>query len=189
MYIKRAWAATCAILFVPARSRNPLHAHSQAQISRVLTRGGAHPDRCAPGKAVAQGAQGTGRVPGPVAGRSARGNRAARSGKQDAVQAGYAREDRRPAAGLRPGSAGGGQSPAARALSNPPSVYCGHLAAAFPMSVIETGRLCLREMADGDAPFILEVLTDPDFVANVGDRGVHELAAARRYIVEGPGAS
>ena len=57
------------------------------------------------------------------------------------------------------------------------------------MSVIETGRLCLREMADSDAPFILEVLTDPDFVANVGDRGVHELAAARRYIVEGPGAS
>ncbi|HEX5461715.1 MAG TPA: GNAT family N-acetyltransferase [Steroidobacteraceae bacterium] len=57
------------------------------------------------------------------------------------------------------------------------------------MRVIETARLRLREMADDDAPFILEVLTDPDFVANVGDRGVHELAGARRYILEGPGAS
>ena len=36
---------------------------------------------------------------------------------------------------------------------------------------------------------ILEVLTDPDFVANVGDRGVHDLAVARRYITEGVGAS
>ena len=57
------------------------------------------------------------------------------------------------------------------------------------MRVLETARLRLREMADDDAPFVLEVLTDPDFVANVGDRGVHELASARRYILEGPGAS
>jgi RimJ/RimL family protein N-acetyltransferase len=57
------------------------------------------------------------------------------------------------------------------------------------MSITETERLRLREMGIDDAPFILEVLTDPDFVANVGDRGVHGLADARRYIVEGPGAS
>lgn len=57
------------------------------------------------------------------------------------------------------------------------------------MSVIETARLRLREMGDDDAPFILEVLTDPDFVANIGDRGVHDLSSARRYIIEGPGAS
>ena len=48
--------------------------------------------------------------------------------------------------------------------------------------VIEAPRLRLREMTVADAPFILEVLTDPDFVANVGDRGVHDVAAARSYI-------
>jgi ribosomal-protein-alanine N-acetyltransferase len=57
------------------------------------------------------------------------------------------------------------------------------------MSVIETARLRLREMCGGDAGFILEVLTDPDFVANVGDRGVHDVPAARRYVADGPGGS
>ena len=57
------------------------------------------------------------------------------------------------------------------------------------MSVTETARLRLREMRDDDASFILEVLTDPDFIANVGDRGVHDLSAARRYIADGPGSS
>jgi RimJ/RimL family protein N-acetyltransferase len=57
------------------------------------------------------------------------------------------------------------------------------------MSVIETARLRLREMRGDDAAFILEVLTDPDFVANVGDRGVHDLPAARAYIAAGPGGS
>ena len=46
----------------------------------------------------------------------------------------------------------------------------------------ESDRLSLREIREEDAPFILEVLTDPDFIANVGDRGVHDLAAARSYI-------
>lgn len=49
---------------------------------------------------------------------------------------------------------------------------------------IETARLRLREMSDADAPFIVEVLTDPDFIAHVGDRGIHDPAAARRYIAE-----
>ena len=57
------------------------------------------------------------------------------------------------------------------------------------MSVIETARLRLREIGNEDAAFILEILTDPDFVANVGDRGVHELAAARRYIADRLAAS
>lgn len=57
------------------------------------------------------------------------------------------------------------------------------------MSVIETARLRLRKMGGDDACFILEVLTDPDFIANVGDRGVHDLPAARRYIADGPGGS
>lgn len=52
------------------------------------------------------------------------------------------------------------------------------------MSVVETARLRLREIGDEDAAFVLEILTDPDFMANVGDRGVHDLPAARRYIAD-----
>lgn len=57
------------------------------------------------------------------------------------------------------------------------------------MTVAETARLRLRLLNTLDAPFILELLTDPVFRANVGDRGVHDLASAGRYIVDGPGAS
>jgi [ribosomal protein S5]-alanine N-acetyltransferase len=55
--------------------------------------------------------------------------------------------------------------------------------------VIETARLRLRQLHLGDAAFVLELLTDPDFLANVGDRGVTDLDSARRYIAEGPIAS
>jgi RimJ/RimL family protein N-acetyltransferase len=57
------------------------------------------------------------------------------------------------------------------------------------VSVIETPRLRLRWLQHADAAFILELLTDPQFRANVGDRGVHDLQSARRYIEEGPAAS
>jgi [ribosomal protein S5]-alanine N-acetyltransferase len=57
------------------------------------------------------------------------------------------------------------------------------------LTVTETARLRLRELEAGDAPFILELLTDPDFRANVGDRGVHDLESARRYTAESAGAS
>lgn len=50
--------------------------------------------------------------------------------------------------------------------------------------MIESARLRLREIRSEDAPLVLEVLTDPDFIANVGDRGVHDLAAAACYITE-----
>lgn len=56
-------------------------------------------------------------------------------------------------------------------------------------TVTETARLRLRELEAADAPFILELLTDSDFRANVGDRGVHDLESARRYIAESAGAS
>lgn len=57
------------------------------------------------------------------------------------------------------------------------------------MTVIETERLLLRRLTEADAPFILALLTDPDFLVQVGDRGVHDLEDARRYAREGPGAS
>jgi RimJ/RimL family protein N-acetyltransferase len=55
--------------------------------------------------------------------------------------------------------------------------------------IIQSPRLRLRWLQHEDAAFIHELLTDPQFLANVGDRGVHDLQGARRYIEDGPGAS
>lgn len=52
------------------------------------------------------------------------------------------------------------------------------------MAQYDSARLSLREIREDDAAFILEVLTDPDFVANVGDRGVHDLTSARGYVAD-----
>ncbi|KUJ82457.1 N-acetyltransferase [Microbulbifer flavimaris] len=54
------------------------------------------------------------------------------------------------------------------------------------MFKLKTTRLLLREMTEEDAPLMLAVLNDPDFLRNVGDRGVHNEEDARRYIVNGP---
>ncbi len=37
-----------------------------------------------------------------------------------------------------------------------------------------------------DAEFILELLNDPSFIRYIGDKGVRDLDAARRYIIDGP---
>ena len=58
-----------------------------------------------------------------------------------------------------------------------------------PDLVAETERLRLRRFTAEDAPFILELLNDPDFLRNIGDRGVRNDADARRYILDGPVAS
>ena len=50
------------------------------------------------------------------------------------------------------------------------------------MVILETERLVLRELEPGDAPFMLELLNDPGYVANIADRGIHDLAGARTYI-------
>ncbi len=57
------------------------------------------------------------------------------------------------------------------------------------MTVCETERLRLRYLSSPDAPFILELLNDPGFIRNIGDRGVRTLAAADEYITTGPAAS
>ena len=45
-------------------------------------------------------------------------------------------------------------------------------------------------MVEGDdAPFILELLNDPSFIRNIGDRRVRTLDGARAYIRTGPVAS
>ena len=55
--------------------------------------------------------------------------------------------------------------------------------------VLETARLRLRHLSGADAPFMLELLNDPDFIRNIADRGVRTEDEARRYILEGPAAS
>jgi ribosomal-protein-alanine N-acetyltransferase len=55
--------------------------------------------------------------------------------------------------------------------------------------IVETPRLRLRELVAADAPFVLELLTDADFVRHIGDRGVRDLETAKTYIADGPQAS
>jgi len=45
-----------------------------------------------------------------------------------------------------------------------------------------TQRLELRHVDAGDAPFMLELLNDPSFIANIGDRGVRTVEDAVRYV-------
>ena len=53
------------------------------------------------------------------------------------------------------------------------------------MIVCETPRLRLRYLAPRDATFILELLNEPEFIRNIGDREVRTLEDARRYIQSG----
>lgn len=57
------------------------------------------------------------------------------------------------------------------------------------MTVIETDRLVLRRLSEDDAEFILELLNEPSFLENIGDRNVRTLDDARAYIRDGPMAS
>ncbi len=52
-----------------------------------------------------------------------------------------------------------------------------------------TGRLILRPLTAEDAEFILELVNDPSFIQNIGDRNVRTLDDAKRYITNGPLAS
>jgi [ribosomal protein S5]-alanine N-acetyltransferase len=51
---------------------------------------------------------------------------------------------------------------------------------------LQTARLDLRPFTLADAPFILRLLNDPDWLRFIGDRQVHDLAAAERYLTNGP---
>ncbi len=57
------------------------------------------------------------------------------------------------------------------------------------MNVLETERLTLRQFTAADADFILELVNEPSFIQNIGDRGVRTLADAIRYLETGPIAS
>lgn len=54
------------------------------------------------------------------------------------------------------------------------------------MKIFETERLVLDELTLEDAPFILELVNEPDWLKFIGDRGVRDLDDARGYIQKGP---
>ena len=51
------------------------------------------------------------------------------------------------------------------------------------MKILETDRLILRQLSTEDAAFILELVNEPSFIQNIGDRGVRTLEDARAYIL------
>ncbi len=54
------------------------------------------------------------------------------------------------------------------------------------MENIETERLLLRPLGMEDADFIIELLNDPSFIKNIGDRNVRSVEDAHGYILKGP---
>jgi RimJ/RimL family protein N-acetyltransferase len=56
------------------------------------------------------------------------------------------------------------------------------------MREIRTPRLVLRLLRESDAEFILQLLNEPGWLRYIGDRNIHSIADARRYIDEGPNA-
>ena len=57
------------------------------------------------------------------------------------------------------------------------------------MAVLETERLILRQLTTDDAGFIFELLNDPSWIQNIGDRHIQTMDDARSYIEKGPVAS
>lgn len=57
------------------------------------------------------------------------------------------------------------------------------------MVILTTERLVLRELSIDDAAFILKLTNDPEWLSNIGDRGVHNLDDAEDFILQGPVAS
>jgi RimJ/RimL family protein N-acetyltransferase len=57
------------------------------------------------------------------------------------------------------------------------------------MTPLRTARLRLRHFTLDDAAFILELVNDPSWLRYIGDRNVHSLDDARRYLETGPIAS
>lgn len=48
--------------------------------------------------------------------------------------------------------------------------------------MLETDRLTIRRITEDDAGFLLVMLNDPGFLANIGDRGVRTIAQAQDYV-------
>ena len=53
-------------------------------------------------------------------------------------------------------------------------------------TVLDTARLRLRTVCLDDAAFYLGLVNQPSFIANIGDRGIRTLEAARAALSSGP---
>jgi RimJ/RimL family protein N-acetyltransferase len=58
--------------------------------------------------------------------------------------------------------------------------------AAMGGPVLTTARLVLSEFTPDDAPFVVRLLNDPDWIRYIGDRGVRTDDEARAYLERGP---
>jgi len=54
------------------------------------------------------------------------------------------------------------------------------------MQVAVTERLILRRLNTDDASFILRLVNEPSWLRHIGDKGVHTVGDAERYILNGP---
>jgi RimJ/RimL family protein N-acetyltransferase len=54
------------------------------------------------------------------------------------------------------------------------------------MTVLETDRLLLSRLSYDDCEFIFELVNEPSFKRYIGDKNVHTLDDAHRYLREGP---
>ena len=54
------------------------------------------------------------------------------------------------------------------------------------MRTLTTARLALTHLSARDAEFIYGQLNEPSFLRYIGDRGVHSVEDAHRYIIDGP---
>ncbi len=52
--------------------------------------------------------------------------------------------------------------------------------------LLETARLRLRPLTADDAEFVLELVNDPAFIANIADKGIRTVEAAQVFLREGP---
>ena len=54
------------------------------------------------------------------------------------------------------------------------------------MVIKETGRLTIRPFELGDCDFVIRLLNEPSFIANIADKGVRNREQAAAYLNEGP---
>jgi [ribosomal protein S5]-alanine N-acetyltransferase len=56
------------------------------------------------------------------------------------------------------------------------------------MTVLETERLLLRRFtaSPSEAEFVLQLVNEPSYLQNIGDKGVRTLEQATTYLLEGP---
>jgi RimJ/RimL family protein N-acetyltransferase len=52
------------------------------------------------------------------------------------------------------------------------------------VKIIETERLSLRLFAETDAEFVFELVNEPGWLQNIGDRGVRNIDDARQFITD-----